>query len=112
MGKDEDIFHAYVLLLRNTISAINHPLASARPASRLCTRSRNHDSPNTAARRARSLPHSKMSAILSVDTLNDFISPGVACIKPVETLPAKPQNENVNSPSSSPLSLFIFFQEA
>lgn len=35
-----------------------------------------------------------MSAILSVDTLNDFISPGVACIKPVETLPAKPQNEN------------------
>ncbi|KAK0104700.1 Cytosolic Fe-S cluster assembly factor nar1 [Cadophora gregata] len=35
-----------------------------------------------------------MSAILSVDTLNDFISPGVACIKPVETLPAKPQSEN------------------
>ncbi|KAH7403545.1 cytosolic Fe-S cluster assembly factor NAR1 [Cadophora sp. MPI-SDFR-AT-0126] len=35
-----------------------------------------------------------MSAILSVDTLNDFISPGVACIKPVETLPAKPQNES------------------
>ncbi|KAK2626944.1 hypothetical protein QTJ16_004119 [Diplocarpon rosae] len=30
-----------------------------------------------------------MSAILSVDTLNDFISPGVACIKPVETLPSK-----------------------
>lgn len=29
-----------------------------------------------------------MSAILSVDDLNDFISPGVACIKPVETLPA------------------------
>lgn len=28
-----------------------------------------------------------MSAILSVDDLNDFISPGVACIKPVETLP-------------------------
>ncbi|KAK3382898.1 iron hydrogenase [Lasiosphaeria ovina] len=28
-----------------------------------------------------------MSAILSVDELNDFISPGVACIKPVETLP-------------------------
>jgi iron only hydrogenase large subunit-like protein len=28
-----------------------------------------------------------MSAILSADTLNDFISPGVACIKPVETLP-------------------------
>ncbi|PWY95050.1 iron hydrogenase [Aspergillus sclerotioniger CBS 115572] len=30
-----------------------------------------------------------MSAILSADDLNDFISPGVACIKPVETLPAK-----------------------
>lgn len=28
-----------------------------------------------------------MSAILSADDLNDFISPGVACIKPVETLP-------------------------
>ena len=28
-----------------------------------------------------------MSAILSVDDLNDFISPGVACIKPIETLP-------------------------
>lgn len=30
-----------------------------------------------------------MSAILSADDLNDFISPGVACIKPVETLPKK-----------------------
>ncbi|CRL24126.1 Iron hydrogenase [Penicillium camemberti] len=30
-----------------------------------------------------------MSAILSADDLNDFISPGVACIKPVETLPPK-----------------------
>lgn len=30
------------------------------------------------------LQTSKMSAILSVDDLNDFISPGVACIKPVE----------------------------
>ena len=28
-----------------------------------------------------------MSAILSADSLNDFISPGIACIKPVETLP-------------------------
>jgi iron only hydrogenase large subunit-like protein len=28
-----------------------------------------------------------MSAILSKDDLNDFISPGVACIKPIETLP-------------------------
>jgi hypothetical protein len=37
-----------------------------------------------------------MSAILSADDLNDFISPGVACIKPVETLPAaKPSAENV-----------------
>lgn len=38
-----------------------------------------------------------MSAILSADDLNDFISPGVACIKPIETLPAAPQqsaNEN------------------
>ncbi|KAI1133554.1 iron only hydrogenase large subunit domain-containing protein [Nemania abortiva] len=32
-----------------------------------------------------------MSAILSADDLNDFISPGVACIKPVETLPAAPE---------------------
>ncbi|KAI0489635.1 iron only hydrogenase large subunit domain-containing protein [Xylaria cf. heliscus] len=32
-----------------------------------------------------------MSAILSADDLNDFISPGVACIKPVETLPALPE---------------------
>lgn len=30
-----------------------------------------------------------MSAILSADDLNDFISPGVACIKPIETLPHK-----------------------
>ncbi|KAF5870028.1 putative iron only hydrogenase large subunit domain-containing protein [Botrytis fragariae] len=36
-----------------------------------------------------------MSAILSADDLNDFISPGVACIKPVETLPAaKPSADN------------------
>jgi hypothetical protein len=28
-----------------------------------------------------------MSALLSADDLNDFISPGLACIKPVETLP-------------------------
>ncbi|KAL1958630.1 hypothetical protein VTO42DRAFT_4227 [Malbranchea cinnamomea] len=37
-----------------------------------------------------------MSAILSADDLNDFISPGVACIKPVETLPAK-KNQDENS---------------
>lgn len=35
-----------------------------------------------------------MSAILSADDLNDFINPGVACIKPVETLPKQqPQDE-------------------
>ena len=34
-----------------------------------------------------------MSAILSADDLNDFISPGVACIKPIETLP-KEENSN------------------
>nr|KMM64857.1 LET1 protein [Coccidioides posadasii RMSCC 3488] len=34
-----------------------------------------------------------MSAILSADDLNDFISPGVACIKPVETLPAKSERD-------------------
>ncbi|KAL8950118.1 MAG: hypothetical protein Q9222_003818, partial [Ikaeria aurantiellina] len=37
-----------------------------------------------------------MSAILSADDLNDFISPGVACIKPVETLPAQKPDENHN----------------
>ncbi|KAF2761937.1 iron hydrogenase [Pseudovirgaria hyperparasitica] len=35
-----------------------------------------------------------MSAILSSDDLNDFISPGVACIKPIETLPKETSNEN------------------
>lgn len=51
-----------------------------------------------------------MSAILSADDLNDFISPGVACIKPIETLPAAPppQSENETEvildghPSSAP----------
>ncbi|OTA38254.1 hypothetical protein BTJ68_01530 [Hortaea werneckii EXF-2000] len=56
-----------------------------------------------------------MSAILSADDLNDFISPGVACIKPVETLPqqqpeeAKESNpyevtteEKVNSGTTAP----------
>lgn len=38
-----------------------------------------------------------MSAILSADDLNDFISPGVACIKPVETLPvAQPDDHAAN----------------
>lgn len=35
-----------------------------------------------------------MSAILSADDLNDFISPGVACIKPVETLPKQQPTES------------------
>ena len=38
-----------------------------------------------------------MSAILSADDLNDFISPGVACIKPIETLPAAPDPLPSNS---------------
>ncbi|KAL8929915.1 MAG: hypothetical protein Q9208_001059 [Pyrenodesmia sp. 3 TL-2023] len=38
-----------------------------------------------------------MSAILSADDLNDFISPGVACIKPVETLPLQ-KPEEINNP--------------
>lgn len=37
-----------------------------------------------------------MSAILSADDLNDFISPGVACIKPVETLPQQQPEEPTN----------------
>ncbi|RAL00985.1 iron-sulfur cluster assembly protein NAR1 [Aspergillus ibericus CBS 121593] len=37
-----------------------------------------------------------MSAILSADDLNDFISPGVACIKPVETLPVKDASKSDN----------------
>ncbi|KAF1830598.1 iron hydrogenase [Decorospora gaudefroyi] len=37
-----------------------------------------------------------MSAILSADDLNDFISPGVACIKPIETLPVQ-QADNSNA---------------
>ncbi|KAI4143355.1 MAG: hypothetical protein L6R39_004599, partial [Caloplaca ligustica] len=37
-----------------------------------------------------------MSAILSADDLNDFISPGVACIKPVETLPLQKPEEKSN----------------
>lgn len=46
-------------------------------------------------KRACALP---MSAILSADDLNDFISPGVACIKPVETLPAAPPSVDPSSP--------------
>ncbi|KAL2271263.1 hypothetical protein VTJ83DRAFT_634 [Remersonia thermophila] len=39
-----------------------------------------------------------MSAILSVDDLNDFISPGVACIKPIETLPAEQPSQQQQAP--------------
>lgn len=35
-----------------------------------------------------------MSAILSADDLNDFITPGVACIKPIETLAPAPELEH------------------
>ncbi|KAL4781427.1 iron hydrogenase [Aspergillus varians] len=38
-----------------------------------------------------------MSAILSADDLNDFISPGVACIKPVESLPQKQASDPENA---------------
>ncbi|KAI9889072.1 MAG: Cytosolic Fe-S cluster assembly factor nar1 [Vezdaea aestivalis] len=37
-----------------------------------------------------------MSAILSADDLNDFIGPGVACIKPIEAVPLKPPNAEEN----------------
>ena len=37
-----------------------------------------------------------MSAILSAEDLNDFISPGVACIKPIETLPKQQPDQNAN----------------
>lgn len=50
-----------------------------------------------------------MSAILSSDDLNDFISPGVACIKPVETLPSKPKKEEVSIPNSCSVTLAEFF---
>ncbi|KAK5162613.1 Cytosolic Fe-S cluster assembly factor nar1 [Oleoguttula sp. CCFEE 6159] len=38
-----------------------------------------------------------MSAILSADDLNDFISPGVACIKPIETLPKQRPEDASNT---------------
>ncbi|KAF2813363.1 iron hydrogenase [Mytilinidion resinicola] len=38
-----------------------------------------------------------MSAILSADDLNDFISPGVACIKPIETLPVQKPEDDANA---------------
>lgn len=39
-----------------------------------------------------------MSAILSASDLNDFISPGVACIKPVETLPKQAPTTDPSNP--------------
>lgn len=39
-----------------------------------------------------------MSAILSADDLNDFISPSVACIKPIESLPSS-SSDNNNKPT-------------
>lgn len=39
-----------------------------------------------------------MSAILSAADLNDFISPGVACIKPVETLPKQAPSSDPSNP--------------
>ncbi|KAL1620196.1 Cytosolic Fe-S cluster assembly factor nar1 [Neofusicoccum ribis] len=39
-----------------------------------------------------------MSAILSADDLNDFISPGVACIKPIETIPADTPEDGSSNP--------------
>lgn len=41
---------------------------------------------------------SSMSAILSAADLNDFISPGVACIKPVETLPKQAPSLDPSNP--------------
>ena len=53
---------------------------------------------------AESAKTDSMSAILSAEDLNDFISPGVACIKPVETLPKQaPEEINVC------LQIFFFF---
>ena len=37
-----------------------------------------------------------MSAILSADDLNDFINPGIACIKPIETLPKQQPVDETN----------------
>ncbi|KIW18395.1 hypothetical protein PV08_02683 [Exophiala spinifera] len=56
-----------------------------------------------------------MSAILSADDLNDFISPGVACIKPVETLPAQAESnpyevtteDKVQAPNPAPASISL-----
>ena len=58
-----------------------------------------------------------MSVILSADDLNDFISPGVACIKPVETLPSQNPNqdnapyevtrEDQSAPTAAPASISL-----
>lgn len=42
-----------------------------------------------------------MSAILSADDLNDFISPSVACIKPIESLPTAPTQQPSDADPSS-----------
>ena len=42
-----------------------------------------------------------MSAILSADDLNDFISPGVACIKPIETLPPASTDDSSTAANGS-----------
>ena len=48
-------------------------------------------------------PHAygTMSAILSADDLNDFISPGVACIKPIETLPPASTDDSSTAANGS-----------
>lgn len=48
-----------------------------------------------------------MSAILSADDLNDFISPGVACIKPVESIPQKSTKDTEVGDMHSPYWIFM-----
>jgi hypothetical protein len=52
---------------------------------------------NSACRPSPTRIRRNMSAILSADDLNDFISPGVACIKPIETLPVQQADNSVSS---------------
>ena len=53
-------------------------------------------------------PPVNMSAILSPDDLNDFISPGVACIKPVESLPS---NDNKNEVINLLVCVLFYFEK-
>src|SRR6185437_15167257 len=53
----------------------------------------------------------KMSAILSADDLSDFITPSVACIKPVETLPVNSAANVRPSKLESESSLIILQNE-